>query len=497
MSDDQISPGLRRGYAMGSLATGAFGTVPGLLLLPYLTDTIGISAVLAGVIVFAPKAWDVVLSPMVGRWSDQSAVRTGTRRPYLLWGGIGLAVSFALLFAGVFTSPVAGGWWAAIMYSLCATALAFYSVPYLAMPAEMTDSYHERTRIQTLRVAFLALAILIGGAGSPAIRNAIGGLNGYRVMGVFIGVVILVGAVGAYRGTRAARRTTVLFNEGTLWSQMRSVLKVRDFTLLALSYAIQFISIGMMLAGVDYVATYYLNSKAGASIIFLLFVGPAMITMPLWNRLGRRYGKKTGFMFSTSLMLLGVLLNSLVMLTMPPSIGKYAAYAVTMIIGVGYAGAQVFPNAMLADTAAVDARRTGVNRIGLFTGVWAAIDTVTMATGTGLFAFALAIGGYVPFVGDTAEGPRNPAITAIIVAFTVIPAVFFVVSIILLRGYRLTGEDVEARLSDDDIPAGAGDSSEAVDPVDAGALAPGRYSPNPVVDVEVENREPGVGAPRS
>ena len=53
----------RRGYALGSVATGTFGTVPGLLLLPYLTDTLGIAAGLAGVIVFAPKAWDVVLNP--------------------------------------------------------------------------------------------------------------------------------------------------------------------------------------------------------------------------------------------------------------------------------------------------------------------------------------------------------------------------------------------------------------------------------------------------
>lgn len=481
--DDQVSPGLRRGYAMGALASGAFGTVPGLLLLPYLTDTLGVTALLAGLIVFAPKAWDVVLSPLVGRWSDQAAVRTGSRRPYVLWGGVGLAVSFGLLFSGIFTDSTGGGWWALVMYSLCATSVAFFSVPYLAMPAEMTDSYHERTRIQTLRVAFLAIAILISGAGSPAIRNAVGGVGGYRVMGIFVALIILVGVLGAYLGTRNARRATVLFSEGTLWSQLRSVLKVRDFTLLALSFGIQYISIGMMLAGVDYVANYYLNSEAGASIIFALFVGPALVTMPLWNRIGRRYGKKTGFMFSTSLMAGAVLVNALVMLTIEPSSGKYIAYVVTMFLGVGYAGAQVFPFAMLHDTAAVDARRTGVNRIGLFTGVWSAIDTVTMAAGTGLFAVMLAIGGYRPQVGMTADGPRNPALTEIILAFTIVPAVFFVISLVLLRGYRLTGEDVEARLSDDDIPAGAGDSSEAVDPVDAGALEPRRISPNPVVEV--------------
>ena len=98
------SPGLPRtvriGYGLGSVATGAFGTVPGLLLLPYLTDRLGIGAALAGVIVFAPKAWDVILNPIAGRISDRSRHPQGRRRPFLLRAGIALAVLFAALFAG-------------------------------------------------------------------------------------------------------------------------------------------------------------------------------------------------------------------------------------------------------------------------------------------------------------------------------------------------------------------------------------------------------------
>ena len=39
---------VRWGYGSGSVATGAFGTVPGLMLLPYLTDSLGIAALWAG-----------------------------------------------------------------------------------------------------------------------------------------------------------------------------------------------------------------------------------------------------------------------------------------------------------------------------------------------------------------------------------------------------------------------------------------------------------------
>src|ERR1041384_566948 len=94
-----LTPGVRRGYALGSVATGTFGTVPGLMLLPYLTDSLGITAVAAGFIVFAPKAWDVVLNPIAGRISDRTVDPRGPRRPWLLRAGIPLAVAFALIFA--------------------------------------------------------------------------------------------------------------------------------------------------------------------------------------------------------------------------------------------------------------------------------------------------------------------------------------------------------------------------------------------------------------
>ncbi len=63
----------RAGYALGGVATGSFGTVPGLMLLPYLTERLAVPAALAGIIVFAPKAWDVVLNPIAGRISDRHA----------------------------------------------------------------------------------------------------------------------------------------------------------------------------------------------------------------------------------------------------------------------------------------------------------------------------------------------------------------------------------------------------------------------------------------
>src|SRR3954466_14495869 len=196
---------VRAGYGSGSVATGAFGTVPGLMLLPYLTDRLGIAAIAAGFIVFAPKAWDVVLNPVAGRISDRTVDPRGPRRPWLLRAGLTLAVAFALLFAApAMGSKVAEAAWVLVCFLACATAYGFFQVPYVSMPAEMTASYNERTRLMTWRVAILAFTIMLAGATAPVIRDAVGGRAGYRVMGVAMAVVIVIGVVSAYVGTRNA-----------------------------------------------------------------------------------------------------------------------------------------------------------------------------------------------------------------------------------------------------------------------------------------------------
>ena len=81
--DGALPRRVRIGYGSGSVATGAFGTVPGLMLLPFLTDSLGIASLAAGLIVFLPKGWDVILNPIAGRISDRTVDPRGPRRPWL------------------------------------------------------------------------------------------------------------------------------------------------------------------------------------------------------------------------------------------------------------------------------------------------------------------------------------------------------------------------------------------------------------------------------
>ena len=300
---------VRIGYGAGSVATGAFGTVPGLMLLPYLTDSLGIAALAAGFIVFAPKAWDVLLNPVAGRISDRTVDPRGPRRPWLLRAGLALAACFALLFASPgLGSQAAEAAWVLVWFLACATAYAFFQVPYVSMPAEITGSYTERTRLMTWRVAILALTIMLAGASAPLIRDAVGGRGGYRAMGLVMALVILVGVVAAYRGTRDAPVGAVEPGPGSLRDQLRIVAGAPDFRLLLVTYVLQALATGCMLAGVAYLADDVLGRSGAATILFVCFVGPALVLTPVWSALGGRIGKKRGYVASSVVLALGAAL---------------------------------------------------------------------------------------------------------------------------------------------------------------------------------------------
>jgi glycoside/pentoside/hexuronide:cation symporter, GPH family len=428
---------LRVGYSLGSLVTGAFGTVPGLLLLPYLTDTLGIGAAVAGLLVLAPKAWDVLLNPVAGRISD----RAGVRRPFVLAGGLALAVLFALIFAAPWRAGAAAGAYVAVAFFAAATAFAFFQVPYIAMAAEMTDSYAERTRLMTWRVAVLAVAILLSGAGAPVIVAAAGdGIGGYRLMGVFVAGLIVLGALGLYLSTATARFRAPMESEPSLRAQLRVAIGNRAFRGLLICWVVQAAGIATMLAGVKYFATHVLrDEETGPTVLFACFVGPALLVMPLWQRVGDRVGKLRSYVVASLIFAVGA-----VLMAAAPVVPVVAIYLLAAIIGTGYAGQQVFALAMLPDCIAYDAARTGRRQAGVFTGVWTAGETLGLALGPGVYALVLAVFGYVSSTSGTVA-QSGSARLGVLLGTSVLPAVIVAGALVFLRGYDLTRERMEAR----------------------------------------------------
>jgi glycoside/pentoside/hexuronide:cation symporter, GPH family len=422
------------GYGLGSLGTGGFGTVPGLLLAYYLTDTLAVPAALAGWAIFAPKVWDVVINPLVGRWSDRTAAARGDRRPWLLAGAVTLPIFFALTFSAPSLHGGGAALWVMIFFALAATGFSFFQVPYVAMPAEITDDSAERTTITAWRIGFLAIAILIFGAGAPLLVEAGGdGQGGYRLMGIVVGVAFGAGMLGAWWGTRRTRVIVPTEVAGNLWSQLKEASQHRPFVTLLAAFVVQACALGLVLASAPYFAEYVLGDSGLTAVLFASLVAPALIMMPFWHWVAGQVGKRNGFLISTLIFLIGT-----AGLMFARSLPSTAVYGLVAVVGVAYAGLQLFPLAMLPDAIADDARRTGRGRAGVFTGVWTASETAGMALGPFVLASVLlASSGYVSTPGEVSVTQPESALTGIMMGFSIVPFILVVASVPFLLRYRL------------------------------------------------------------
>ena len=99
-------------YAAGSLGTGGFATLPGLVLAYYLTDSLGVAALAAGAVITVAKVWDVVIDPIIGALTDRDLARHGTPEAADAHRRARLPVLFALTFAvPPSLGPVVAGIW--------------------------------------------------------------------------------------------------------------------------------------------------------------------------------------------------------------------------------------------------------------------------------------------------------------------------------------------------------------------------------------------------
>jgi Na+/melibiose symporter-like transporter len=153
--------------------------------------------------------------------------------------------------------------------------------------------------------------------------------------------------------------------------------------------------------------------------------------MPLWLLVARRLGKRSGLLLASTVFALAAAALAL------GGPGRTAlVVALVVLVGVGYAGMQMFPLSMLPDVIAADEAASGRRRAGVFTGVWTAAETLGLAIGPGVLGGLLGLAGYVASTGDDVA-QSSTAVTAVRLGFSLLPALVVLASLPVLARYRL------------------------------------------------------------
>ncbi|MEV4543488.1 MFS transporter [Micromonospora echinaurantiaca] len=419
------------GFATGSLGMGVWVTVPGLLLLYFLTDVLAVAPWLAGLALLLPKVADVLLHPWIGHRCDVEQARRGDRRRLLLIG-CALPAAFAALFAvpgGLTGAPAAA--WVAVAFVAGNLLFAAYQVPYLATPADLRIGYHERTRLMAFRMVVLTLGILVSGLLAPLLAGGDAATrDGYQRMGLLLAVgmlaAMLVGVAGIGRLRRVAAASAPAHEGG--WRALGAALRDRQFRWLVAAYLAMSTTTHLVLAGVPYYAEYELGRAGLTTVLVAAFVAPALLVTPAWLAVARRFGKQRALLAGQGAFAAG----SLVLAVGRPA-GLPLLVGAVAVLGVAFAGMQLLPFSMVPD---VIRAGTGVGA-GTYTGVWTATEATGAALGPYLYALCLAGGGFVAsLAGETVVQPDS-ALAAVRYGFGLLPAAAMLAAILLQRRYTL------------------------------------------------------------
>jgi GPH family glycoside/pentoside/hexuronide:cation symporter len=278
-------------------------------------------------------------------------------------------IIFPTGFVAIFSCPFTGAaaaWWVAVVIALTGAGFSAFVVPFGVLPAELGASSEERRSMTAWRMAFLGVAILAAGALAPLMVSAGGGgPQGYRLMAVAMGGVVLLGTCAAVYSARRSARTTVSApsqSTGSLRDALTAARHNRSFSSIFIVFMLIEVVISVALAGLPYIAEQHLGSQDVVAPLFVCVLGPLLLTMPIWTRSARRFGDKRCLQVALALLGLGASMST-ALLWAHESDRFPIACAAFLVAGVGFAGAQLLPNTMLANTLA-DAGDAGQRRAG-------------------------------------------------------------------------------------------------------------------------------------
>lgn len=446
LSTDRLPVSLKLGWATGALGISILmNGIAGLILL-FAASILQIDPWLAGVVIFLSKIVDMITDPIVGVWSDRHRSAKGRRRPFLLWGSVMCAASFGLIF----TAPAMDNQYLTAAYlfvllSFYSFAYTLYNIPYLSMPSEMTDDYHERSSIHAYRMVFVSLGAMVTTSGVKVALEWLGKTEArsYAIVGVVCATVIFVTMLIGYFTTKRARFTapadaSTKSNLAQMLTEFNAVRGNRHFIRLISVKLAQLMAVQTGGAGFAYFFVQSLERDFNVLAMFGVAVSiSTIIFAPLLVKLSKRIGKKGAYYVAGSLNIAYVLSWSIASADDP----VWTILARGILVGIAFSGNVVMAMSMLTDIINEDANRTGVRREGAFTSLYSFVEKLAAAIGPLIVGFSLSIAGFnnkLPF--DVPQGGNVDV--ALLMAVSWLPALFFAVAVWLLGGYDLSEQDI-------------------------------------------------------
>jgi len=399
-------------------------------LLYFYTDVVGISPLLAGWIYALGIGWDAITDPYMGYIAERTRTKMGSYRPYIFFGSVPLAFSFALLF---WVPPFEGNFlfiFLVIVNLFHRSCFTIVSVPYSSLTARITDDSEERTKLTTARMLGASFGTLtISALGFPLINWFGSGEEslGFVYLGICCGLAaIFILAITVK--TVKERNFNIEIAKLPNFSEVRKSILNNYAFLIVFASTLTLITTSIMFnKNLIYYTKYALDLHSYQGLILGVSAASAFLAIPIWAYSALKIGKRNSWLISMILLVFSFLFFYLY-----PIENLFELLIVLVVLGIGNGATGVLFWSMLPDTIEYGEWKTGVRTESSLYGF------MTFAQKGGIAISALILGmlltniGFVPNTIQSEETLEN-----LKVLMTFIPLTGVVLSFILVYFYPI------------------------------------------------------------
>jgi GPH family glycoside/pentoside/hexuronide:cation symporter len=295
---DRAAPlplGVRLAYGMPSFAGAAMAIPLAIHLTIFYSDVVLVPLGWIALAKAVSRAFDAMTDAVMGWITDRTRSRFGRRRPYMAVGAPLAALAFVALFAPPehLTASAAGAWLLAcyVLYYLFHT---IYIIPHYGLGPELTQDYHERSRLYGLSEAFTVAGTIVAALLPGLLVAKLGDRDGYFAFGLLFAALLTLLYWNLVFRIRE-RPDFVNRAPNPLVPGVRRVMRNRVFRILLAVYVVGSITGAIPGMLIPYFTKYVLkppDPNRWLSILLAAYFVSGFVFLPAWIAAARRWGKK-------------------------------------------------------------------------------------------------------------------------------------------------------------------------------------------------------------
>ncbi len=430
MNNNITTTQVKVAFGVGQMAEGIKNCAVAVFLIFFYTNVMGLSGTLAGSALMIALCFDAVSDPLMGYISDSFKSRWGRRHPFMYGGAIPMAISFYCLFVPPDNLGQAELFiWMTVFTILTRGCMTIYSVPHMAMNAELTNDYGERTTLSALRMFFSMMGFLAVAVASfnyflratPEFPK--GQLNpaGYPpfalTFAILMVIVIWYSALGTHHTIPflpQAPKNKKSFSPGRFLADMTSPFRVRSFRVVATGMVFYYIMYGGINAVSLYLYTYFWDfSSQQIGILLPISLLTIALAVPFTRKVVRIIGEKrdTWIICSIWASFFLSLMIFLRLFGLLPENGHPSLFylvGITVAIGqMGYGVVIALGTSILADLTDEHERIYHTRQEGLYYGAMSLMQKMSSGVGSLLAGVMADFSGISKLRGTEMATPEN------------------------------------------------------------------------------------------